>query len=434
MISYGLYLLLIVSYFLHLTARLPWLGAIRFDLVMIVLVLVFSFMEQKQETDRQDHSTKFLWAIIIYIFFSLPFVTWPGSVLRTGLLNYLKVVVFYFFTVSIIRTEGRLKAFIFVFLACTIFRFVEPAYLHVTVPWGYWGSGTTAWVGGKMEILPRLSGAPSDVINPNQLAWLVVSTIPFLYYLGWQGKHRLKILSAAVASVGVYTLMLTGSRSGLISLIVTIITILIYGKGKSKRILIGMILLIPIGFFIAGKLSPELGTRYLSTVEGGIPGSASAEKRISSVVDGISTLGTRFLLGHGLSTSVETNANLAGDAQISHNLYLEIAQELGLVGLFLFLMYMRGIYRNLTNAKSILRDTIPGNRWMIALTNAVLVWFIMDVVYSLSCFGLNSWEWYFFGGISVVSLRLARLKQQEQKRVATLEQAPKNNIFSPAAL
>jgi hypothetical protein len=44
MIAFGFYLLLIVSYFLHLTARVPWLGAIRFDLVLMGLVLVTSFM------------------------------------------------------------------------------------------------------------------------------------------------------------------------------------------------------------------------------------------------------------------------------------------------------------------------------------------------------------------------------------------------------
>ena len=440
MISYGLYLLLIVSYFLHLTARLPWLGAIRFDLVMVALVFVFSLMERKQETDRLDHSTKSLWTIIIYIFLTIPFVMWPGSVLKIGLENYLKVVVFYFFTVSIIRTEGRLKTFILVFVACQVFRFLEPAYLHFQGEyWGseyptYWGSGTNYWVDGKLLNMPRLSGAPSDVINPNQLAWLVVSTIPFLYYLGWQGKPRLKILSVAVASVGVYTLMLTGSRGGLVSLIITIISILFYGKGKFKRTAIGMIILIPLGIIIAGQLSSELGTRYLSTVQEGIPGSESAAGRIRGLKRGVSTLGVRFLVGHGLGTSVETNANISGEAVISHNLYLEIAQELGLVGLFLFLMYVRGIYRNLKNAKSLLIDSVPGNHWMIALTNAVLVWVIMDLIYSLSCFGLNSWEWYLFGGISVVSLRVARQKQQKQELIATVDHAPKQKIFSPAAL
>lgn len=410
MIAFGFYLILIVSYFLHLTSRLPWLGAIRFDLVLMGLVLVSSFMERKQEGDRKDHSTKFLWMIIGFIFLSLPFVMWPGSVLRVGLLNYLKVVVFYFFTVLIINNEGRLKIFIFVFLVCAIFRFLEPAYLHVTT--GYWGSSAFSTFGGMLQKLKRLSGAPHDVINPNQLAWVIVSTIPFLYYLGWKGKSHFKILSAAVASVGMYVLMLTGSRSGLLSLIITVAAILFYGEKKFKRAAIGLMILVPVAFFVAGKLSPDLSTRYLSTFEGGLPGSDSAAGRIRGFERGLSTLGARILIGHGLGTSLETNANLlTGRAAISHNLYLETVQEIGLIGLFLFLMYVRGIWRNLGSVKSILMDPVSGNHWLVALTKAVQVWIIMDLFYSLSCFGFSSWEWYFFGGVSVALLRVARQKQ-----------------------
>lgn len=410
MIAFGFYLLLIVSYFLHLTSRLPWLGAIRFDLLLMVLVLVTSFLDRKKDTDRQDHSTKFLYAIILFILLSLPFVMWPGSVIRSGSLEFLKVVVFFFFTVSIVNSEGRLKTFIFVFLACAAFRFFEPAYLHATA--GYWGSSAYSFYEGKMQILKRLSGSPYDIINPNQLAWVVVSTVPFLYYLGWHGKHYLKILSAAVASVGLYVLMLTGSRSGLLSLILTVAAIMYYGEKKFKRAAIGLMILVPVAFLVAGELSSDLSSRYLSTFEGGLPGSASAAGRIRGLERGLSTLGARVLVGHGLGTSLETNANLlAGKAAKTHNLYLETVQEIGLIGLFLFLMYVRGIWRNLGSVKSTLMESAPGSHWMIALAKAVQVWIIMDLFYSLSCFGLNSWEWYLFGGVSVALLRVARQKQ-----------------------
>lgn len=427
MIAFGFYLILIVSYFLHLTSRLPWLGAIRFDLVLMGLVLVSSFMERKQEGDRKDHSTKFLWMIIGFIFLSLPFVMWPGSVLRVGLLNYLKVVVFYFFTVLIINNEGRLKIFIFVFLVCAIFRFLEPAYLHVTT--GYWGSSAFSTFGGMLQKLKRLSGAPHDVINPNQLAWVIVSTIPFLYYLGWKGKSHFKILSAAVASVGMYVLMLTGSRSGLLSLIITVAAILFYGEKKFKRAAIGLMILVPVAFFVAGKLSPDLSTRYLSTFEGGLPGSDSAAGRIRGFEKGVSTLGMRIIVGHGLGTSLESNANLSGSAQISHNLYLETTQEIGLIGLSLFLLYVRGMYRNLRDAKSTLLDSVPGTHWLIALVKAVQVWIIMDLFYSLSCFGFSSWEWYFFGGVSVAILRTVRKKCNLEAKV----KIPRpDQVFLPA--
>jgi O-antigen ligase len=403
------------------------LGVIRFDLVLICLIAVSSIIESKKKVDRQDHSTKILYAIFIFIFITLPFVMWPGSVFRVGLLNYLKVVIFYFFTVSIINSEGRLKTLIFVFLACAIFRFLEPAFLHATT--GYWGGTAMSIFEGKLQALRRLSGAPSDVINANQLAWVVVSTIPFLYYLGWQGKFYLKILSAAVAPIAVYVLIRTGSRTGMVILFVTVIAMLYLGEKKIKRVAIGLMFLIPVAFFIVGNMHPLLKTRYLSTIESNLPGSDTAEGRIRGFERGISTLGTRILIGHGLGTSRETNANLSGDDQTSHNLYLETIQELGIIGLVLFLIYVRGIYRNLRDAKTITMDSVPGAQWLIALTKAIHVWIIMDLFYNIACFGLNSWEWYFFGGVSVAALRVARQKRNLKAEVRIPR---RDQVFSPA--
>ena len=44
----------------------------------------------------------------------------------------------------------------------------------------YWGDA--AHIGGG-EFLNRLSGAPSDVINPNGLAFVIIIALPFMYLL-----------------------------------------------------------------------------------------------------------------------------------------------------------------------------------------------------------------------------------------------------------
>jgi len=90
---------------------------------------------------------------------------------------------------------------------------------------------------------------------------------------------------------------------------------------------------------------------------------------------------------------------------------------------------VRGIWRNLGTAKLILMDSVPGNHWLIALTKAAHVWIIMDLFYSIACFGLNSWEWYFFGGVSVAVLRAARQKR-DLKAEVKIPRADK--VFSPA--
>ena len=123
----------------------------------------------------------------------------------------------------------------------------------------------------------------------------------------------------------------------------------------------------------------------------------------------------RAIFGHGLSTSRETNWNVGGVDQIAHNLYIEILQELGIVGLVIFLMYVYAIWKSLVGAKSFLEESIEENRWLINFVTAVQAWVLMDLFYSMACFGLSSWEWYLFGGMAAVSYRLAQKSSLEQE-------------------
>jgi O-antigen ligase len=116
------------------------------------------------------------------------------------------------------------------------------------------------------------------------------------------------------------------------------------------------------------------------------------------------------LFGNGLGTSKETNFNIVGGGgQITHNLYLEIFQETGLVGFILFILFIVAIFKSLRETKQLLiAQGREESDWLFRLTTATQVWMVMDLFYSLSCFGLRSWEWHFFGGVATVCHSLAR--------------------------
>src|ERR1700752_2810016 len=99
-----------------------------------------------------------------------------------------------------------------VFLCCQTFRVLEPVYLHVTI--GYWGSSAhvSAW-----EAFDRLSGAPSDTVNPNGLAAIVLTIIPLLHYLT-AGKVLGRLTYVSVLPMLLWALVLTASRSGMVGL------------------------------------------------------------------------------------------------------------------------------------------------------------------------------------------------------------------------
>lgn len=407
----NIYLLFAVSWFLHLGARLPFLGVIRFDLLLVCVLMYLAFMSKK-DTDARDEvsntegarTDSILRVLVAYSILTIPFVYWPGSVINTGIANFVKAVVFYYFTVAFVRTEQDVKKLIVVFVACQLVRIIEPLYLHITE--GYWGD--VAYMLAGTEALDRLSGAPSDVINPNGLAFIICLVLPFLYLMaGFSWKSR--IVAFLLASTCLYTLALTGSRSGIIGLFVILLGIL----AKSKRRVMWVTSVVIIGIVSFPMLSANMQDRYLSTIGLGEKNAGTAEGRVSGVVDNFMVVLHRPVFGHGLGTSREANANFGTTDQPAHNLYAETAQELGLVGLLLLLGLLKSIYVGFHKCK---RTYSQHNTSMFLrqLVDCMQIVLIMNFIFSFASYGLSSYEWYFLGGMSVAMQRLAMKESEEE--------------------
>jgi O-antigen ligase len=399
------YLLFVVSWFLHLPARVPVLGVFRIDLLLVIILAVLALAKKTDDDSPKTGTDKLLKILIAYSVLTIPFTEWPGSVIKAGLPNLIKAVVFYYFTVAFVRTEPDLRRFIFVFIVCQIVRILEPLYLNLTQD--YWGSGASM-LGGS-EFLDRLSGSPYDVVNPNGLGAVICIVLPFLYFMqGLSWKHRLVFV--VLTPPLLYALMLTGSRSGLIALLIIFGAILVKSK-KRLLLLVCGIVAVGVGF---SSLSPDMQDRYLSTFGLGEKNVATAEERAEGLAGQFHVALRRPLFGHGLGTSAEANFHFnesgpyAGLALPAHNLYLELAQEIGLVGLVIFVLLMKSIVSEfIGNQRERSGDQEVG-AFLPRFIDAMQVWIIMNIVFSFASYGLSSYDWYLFGGVSVVLQRLRR--------------------------
>jgi O-antigen ligase len=407
-----------VSYFLHLTSRFPSLGEARLDLILGGVTLLVIIMQQGMDSLRLNEATsQRLNLFLLYVLLSIPLVTWPGSVVKLYLLDWFKVVLFYVLVVGAVRSEKQLRVLLTVFLACQTFRVLEPLYLHVTT--GYWGDVAFSQTGGVTTGLTRLSGAPHDIVNPNQLAWVIVSTVPFIWYLLWHWGGKGKLISLVIFLSSIKALMLTGSRSGLLCLGAVIVGIVALSKNRKRNILVSVTVLIPLILLFISFQSSDIQTRYLSLIDSNVVGADTASGRVRALVRQLGSISNNPLFGNGLGTSGETNWNVLGvSSQITHNLYIEIFQETGLIGFALFVFFLISIVRSLMKARHILINQNNAHTdWLLRLTSATLVWVFMDLFYSLSCFGLRSWEWYFFGGVATV----VHVLTQEKARTSNAE-------------
>ena len=413
-----LFLVFIASYFLHLPARLPVLAAVRFDLVLSLLVLASGLLSSPACDDRfKIPVSRRLLLFLAYILISLPLVTWPGSVVRFHLLPWIKVALFLVLLLLTVKTTKHLKLVMLVFVGCQVFRVLEPLYMHITT--GYWGD--IAYSRGGHYALERLSGAPHDIVNANQYAWVIVTVFPFLYYfLGYAG-NVFRFLLLCIAPFMSYALLLTGSRSGLVCLLFTVLAIVWVSENRKKALTLAIVLFIPLSVYAATQLSDAMFTRYLSLVDSTVVGADTAQGRINASISQIISVRNNPLFGNGLGTSGETNLNVSGfrRGQITHNLYIEIIQETGLIGFTLFVMIIVAMLKALKTAQNNLEvQGLDRTEWLFRLILATRVWIYMDLFYSLSCFGLRSWEWYFFGGVSVLALVFS---QSAPKMLKTIE-------------
>jgi O-antigen ligase len=150
--------------------------------------------------------------------------------------------------------------------------------------------------------------------------------------------------------------------------------------------------------------------RYVSIFSHHAKGSQTAEERISGVIGDFQVSLRRPLFGHGLGTSREANANFRGADMPSHDLYTEAAEELGYIGLMLLLALLWSFLRACWRAQQVVSATTTTDERLKLLHNvavSLVVVVAVDLFFSFASFGLSEPYWYFLGGLSVVTSRLA---------------------------
>lgn len=395
--AFVFYLLYVTSYFLHLGERIPALGSIRFDLILVILTTACIILLRENDGQmRMGRSGVILLGLLLYIFVSLPFVQWPGSVIRFGLENYFKVIIFYFFTVITVTNQRRLKVFLFVFLGCQIFRVLEPMYLHWAT--GYWGDNAFM---GDGEMMNRLAGSPYDVINPNGLAYVAVTAVAYLYHLCPLLPGAPKIAGYAALPVMVYALVLTGSRSGMLAL--TGVAAAVIMTSRRKAVLLGVAAIVAVLAF--QSLSQMQQERYLSIYRDDVRGASTAQGRIEGLITDFEVAMNNPLFGHGLGTSLEANYNIGRSVFRSHNLVMEVWQEIGLIGLIIFVFFVATGIRNLALAFKGIGEA--DDKELLFMAKGVRAWLVLNLIFCVFSYGLSSYSWYLFGGLSFVLMRLS---------------------------
>ena len=403
-VAFYLFCLFIVSYFTHLTARVSILATLHLDFLLAVLTgLAIATSPRHRSpapTSKFDPVARRLLILVAYIVVTIPFVEWPGSVLH-NLENYVKALCFFFFVVATVDTTYKLRVLLTVYVSTQLWRVFEPLFMHLKS--GYWGSFTSL---GNWEYMDRLAGSPYDIVNPNGLGFVIIMALPLLHLVVKPNSTRRRILYAGIVCAMCYTLVLTASRSSFLALIFLGVLVAWRSKHRAAYLTAGFAVGL-IGLALMTGLQRE---RYNSIFSHSAKGGATAEERLTSVMEDFKISLRRPLFGHGLGTSSEANAHFRGVAMPSHNLYTEVAEELGYIGLALVLALIWSFLRACWGAQRIIAATPMTDERLVFLHDvavALVVVVAVDLFFSFASFGFSEPYWYFLGGLSVTTAQLA---------------------------
>ncbi|RCU45154.1 hypothetical protein DU002_17145 [Corallincola holothuriorum] len=422
-ICFFLYMVFTIDFFIRISARIPGVSSIRPTLILvgiISLLLVFNLGRLKEKF--QTPTGKILGILFVYIIITIPFVKWPGSVLRENIPDFIRAIVFFYFTLLIVDTNNRLRWFLFIFIGCQTFRVLEPLYLNLTE--GYWGSST--YMGGTAH--NRLAGGPYDVINGNELGFVIVTLVPFLHYFMIKKSWFIKLIYFSLLGMLLWALVLTMSRGALIALLV--VAWFIFKNSTRKPLLIVVAICISIGGW--SQMSDIQKDRYLSLTGADVRGAGSASGRVSGIAGELELAMNYPAFGHGVGTTAEAKYHKLGRTQASHSLYAELIIEIGIIGFFIFMRFLYVIYMNLKRIKELIKKSSESDElaekisFEKDLVLAMTACFWMYVVYSINYWGLSVYYWYLFGGLCAVTTLLIERKatsidlEQEDKAKGTL--------------
>ncbi|MEW5795002.1 MAG: O-antigen ligase family protein [Candidatus Zixiibacteriota bacterium] len=328
-------------------------------------------------------------------------------------MNMAKLAVFYVLIVLIIDSQRRLEIFMWVFVVCNI-------YMSIGIIQNFFSGAYVA-----KEGLVRATGGNSTMDNMNGIAITMNTIIPFAFYLMVSYRNIWKKLAMAMMlAPAVLTLILTGSRGGLLGFLMIVITI--WWRSQRKLLLTVSFLL----FATAAWFSMEDSRRerYLTIFDSAEERDQSAQGRIDAWVDGMYLFAAKPVTGVGAGAFAWARVKEFGVYLMPHNMYVQILAELGLIGAFCYGLFLTDVFRHnrIVSANVSSRGFPDGLLEPLALA-------ISTSCYSMLITGVFAhsayrWAWFFFAALAVVVFRLHTELQTAAEAAAPAEEAHPGDI------
>lgn len=302
--------------------------------------------------------------------------------------DYFKIVFFYVLVTTAVTRLDQLRTLSLGFLI------IMAVYMLHSL-WEYKNGRHTYRMG-----IARLIGVDKTLGDPNSFGASIVYALPLarLFWLTCQNRIT-KWFLASYAALSVVCILLTGSRSALLGLLVWALIVVMQSQKRFRYLLLSSAL--AVGAFVA--LPGELQTRFETMINPEVgPKSAqeSGQGRLLGLTQGWELL-QRFP-ATGCGPGVWRNAT--GSTIESHSLYGQLMGELGGLGVLAFgamvTVYIAGLRRLRQHTRF---DVTPDGQFLFQLTTALMTAAFLMFMEGLFGHNLLRFNWLWYTGFLVIA-------------------------------
>ncbi len=330
---------------------------------------------------------------------------------RDARAKFLTRFVFLLFFVFFIRSPRDVKMVVAMIIACLLMT-----YFNVST-----AAGPAGWGTGRLRVMGAMGAAVYAGRNPNKLAYFALYGLTLLWY-GRRAIRNPLVYPFWLAGVAITFVMIpmTGSRSGLLNLLLFIAIILFEGRFNYRKVLgvalVAAFVVIQFGYKVSvvdlvfPKPVASRLTRFdvrREALEQGLEAQGSAEGRYRTAMAALRAWRSHPLFGVGIGNFEIERAitDPFGTVGPPHNSYLWSLAEGGIVSFCLFMYFFVHIFRQLRMIEweYEARFGPVGLGWLVSACRTAMIGFLFFSFFA------DMWHHVMFFIIMGLSLALIRL-------------------------
>lgn len=389
------------TYMLRPGELIPAIDPLHVERLVGLLALGSLFLAQllvdgRIRIDKSKQSRLMLF-LILTVAVSVPTSFWiPQAV--GGLIDFLKIGVFYILVVHLVDRRSRLRIFLWIYCGSIVYDAIQSVfdYFH----------GDILHAQGIDRAIGRTGG-----VGANELGATMAATIPlFLLWAMRKGSGRWRLLYAAIFVLLLMTLALTGSRSALLGFLASMGYVWWHSKNK---LAFGVLAIMLLGLGVAA-LPEQYKGRYdtiITSAESTENLDDSSKLRLIIWGAGLRMMAARPLTGvgihcYGIANGMEFSPPGHRNWMEAHSLYIQVPAEIGFLGALAFFLFVAELLRS--NRRLARRLVEEEEDWSFeeVLLNGIFAAILALLVSGVFGHSLDRRTWYLYAGLVVAVNRI----------------------------